>query len=226
MFVTAGITPRARRSLTDPGFLSTLYYSRVHSSGRRYTIYFLPSPWVARNYACQFLDSTTDGPHPDIHERRSMLASVLHNLRQEIPPIDHPMGLHSNELVSTTNPAILRLHCYVNFCSILLERVVTIHDEEYRACSGWRTIETHPGTARHGGKVYVLVMKFGLVADRQSCSHVFTVLVKSSSATSWSSGPKALKMRQWYLKKKNNSSCLSLICCSISLRSSLPQVSG
>jgi len=79
------------------------------------------------------LDSKTDGPHPDIHERRSMLASVLHNLRQEIPPIDHPMGLHSNELVSTTNPAILRLHCYVNFCSILLERVVTTHDEEYRA---------------------------------------------------------------------------------------------
>ncbi len=73
-----------------------------------------------------------------------MLASVLHNLRQEIPPIDHPMGLHSNELVSTTNPAILRLHCYVNFCSILLERVVTIHDEEYRA----RMLEAAESMAR------------------------------------------------------------------------------
>ena len=69
---------------------------------------------------------------PEFHERRSMLASVLHNLQQEIPAMDHPMGLHSNELISTTNPAILRLHCYVNFCSILLESVVATPDEEYR----------------------------------------------------------------------------------------------
>ncbi len=59
-----------------------------------------------------------------------MLVSVLHNLQQEIPGIEDHMGLHYNESTRIANPAILRLHCYVNFCAILLEGSVATRDGE------------------------------------------------------------------------------------------------
>lgn len=87
---------------------------------------------MARNYEGQILDSRTGQPLPNIHERRSMLASTLHDLQQEIPAVDEPVGFHSNESISATNPAILRLRCFVHFCSILLDSVAATHDIEYR----------------------------------------------------------------------------------------------
>jgi len=58
-----------------------------------------------------------------------VLISALHDLRQEVPAIDQPTETQS---VRTANPAILRLHCYVDFCSILLGSSAATRDEEDR----------------------------------------------------------------------------------------------